>query len=241
MLEASDKIEPVFPAATIVLLRDGKEGLEALLVQRSSAVKHMGGMWVFPGGKVDEEDYPEGHNEYAAAINAAIRETQEEAGLSINAGQLVYLSHWTTPEGAKKRFATWFFLAILNDDQDVQVDGGEIANHRWLPPQVALAESEDEEHELRLMPPTFVSLADIAEYACCAEARAGIGAREAIIYEPRMVFVEDGICFLYAGDVAYDDEEEDLDADGPRHRCYMIDGKLDYDRTIMPHELVKGD
>jgi hypothetical protein len=56
-----------------------------------------------------------------------------------------------------------------------------------------------------------------------------------------MVFVEDGICFLYAGDVAYDDEEENLDADGPRHRCYMIDGKLDYDRTIMPHELVKGD
>ena len=57
MLEISDVVEPVYPAATIVLLRDGQAGLEALLVQRSRAVKHMGGMWVFPGGKVDEADY----------------------------------------------------------------------------------------------------------------------------------------------------------------------------------------
>jgi len=236
MFEASDKVEPVFPAATVVLLRDAEQSLETLLVQRSRAVKHMGGMWVFPGGKVDEEDYPEGHNEYAAAINAAIRETREEAGLTITAEQLVYLSHWTTPEGAKKRFATWFFLAILEEGQEVEVDGGEIANHRWITPQQAIAESVDDEHELRLMPPTFVSLSDIAGYDSCEAARAGIGSRDAIIYEPHMVFVEDGICFLYAGDVAYDDEDEDLEADGPRHRCYMIDGKLDYDRTELPWE-----
>ncbi len=72
MLELSDAVEPVYPAATVVLVRDGGEGLEALLVQRSKAVKHMGGMWVFPGGRVDRPDYPDDGDNYGAALNAAI-------------------------------------------------------------------------------------------------------------------------------------------------------------------------
>ena len=228
MIETSEHLEPVYPAATVVLLRDGGEGLEALLVQRSQAVKHMGGMWVFPGGKVDDGDCPGNGSDHDAAINAAIRETSEEVGLVISAEQLVYLSHWTTPEGAKKRFSTWFFLAILDDDQEVQVDGGEIANHRWIKPHIALAETADEAEALRLMPPTFVSLTDISVYNSCEDARAGISARDAIIYAPRMVFVEDGICFLYAGDAAY--ESESLEVSGAQHRFYMVNGQLEYVR-----------
>ncbi|MFT4614226.1 MAG: 8-oxo-dGTP pyrophosphatase MutT (NUDIX family), partial [Bacteroidia bacterium] len=200
----------------------------ALLVQRSKAVKQMGGMWVFPGGKVDQVDSADAADEYQAAVNAAIRETREEAGLEISADQLVYLSHWTTPEGAKKRFATWFFLTILEDGQEVQVDGGEIAHHRWVSPANALTESADKQHLLRLMPPTYVSLSDISDCTSCGQARERIGSRNALIYAPRMVFVQDGICFLYAGDTAY--EHEDLDADGSRHRLYMVDDQLDYIR-----------
>lgn len=228
MLETSDVIEPVYPAATVVLVRDGAEGLEALLVQRNKAVQHMGGMWVFPGGKVDAVDYPGDHDEYQAAVNAAIRETREEAGLDVRAEQLVYLSHWTTPEGAKKRFATWFFLTILEDGQEVQVDGGEIAHHRWISPETALLESADESQPLRLMPPTFVSLSDIADCHSCAQARELIGERDAIVYAPRMVFVEDGICFLYTGDAGY--HSESLDTEGPRHRLYMVNDQLEYIR-----------
>lgn len=222
--------EPVYPAATIVLVRDGSDGLEALLVQRAKAVKHMGGMWVFPGGKVEAGDDPTDGDEYGAAVNAAIRETREEAGLAIDGDQLVYLSHWTTPAGAKKRFATWFFLAILEDGQEVVVDGGEIACHRWVKPAQALVESGDKEHPMRLMPPTYVSLSDLTGCATCAEARDAIGDRGALIYAPRMVFVEDGICFLYAGDAGY--EQEVLDTEGPRHRCYMIDDQLEYLREL---------
>jgi len=83
MLETSDLIEPIYPAATVVLVRDCEDGIEALLVQRNKALQHMGGMWVFPGGKVDEADYPEDRDDYQAAVNAAIRETREEAGLSV--------------------------------------------------------------------------------------------------------------------------------------------------------------
>lgn len=230
MLETSDVVEPVYPAATVVLVRDGDDGLEALLVQRNQAVKHMGGMWVFPGGKVDQQDYPAGGDDYNAAINAAIRETREEAGLEVSPEQLVYLSHWTTPEGAKRRFATWFFLTILKDGQEVKVDGGEIGNHRWLRPDVALAESADADLPLRLMPPTYVSLWDIADCHSCSAARERVGSREAIVYQPRMAFVEDGICFLYEGDAGY--EEQSLEAEGSRHRLYMIDSHLEYIRQI---------
>jgi 8-oxo-dGTP pyrophosphatase MutT (NUDIX family) len=228
MIETSDKTEPVLPSATVVLVRDGQAGLEALLVQRNTAVRHMGGMWVFPGGKVDVDDIPRGGGDYQAAVNAAIRETREEAGLTLNADQLLWLSHWTTPQGAKKRFATWFFLAILADDQEVQVDGGEISSHRWLAPDRACAEAVSADDALRLMPPTFVSLCDIAQYRSCEALRRGINSREAVIYAPRMVAVPDGICFLYAGDAGY--ESKDVDVKGARHRFYMIGERLEYIR-----------
>ena len=230
MIETSDQPEPVYPSATVVLVRDGAAGLEVLLVQRASAVQHMGGMWVFPGGKVEEGDYSFDRDPYTAAVNAAIRETQEEAGLVVSADQLVFLSHWTTPEGAKKRFATWFFLTILEDDQTVAVDGGEIANHRWVSPRTALAESADDAHALRLMPPTFVSIHDIADCFDCAEARSCVSGREPFYYAPRMVFVDDGICFLYAGDAGYQDDN--LEAQGVRHRLYMVADKLEYIREL---------
>jgi 8-oxo-dGTP pyrophosphatase MutT (NUDIX family) len=226
VLELSDSEAPVHPAATVVLVRDGRDGMEALLVQRNQALAHMGGMWVFPGGRVDAADYPADGDQYRAALNAAIRETREEAGLELAEDQLAYLSHWTTPEGAKRRYATWFFLAVLEDEQEVQVDGGEIAHHRWVTPELAFAELTDPEHPFRLMPPTFVSLVDIADCGCCRDALLRISAREAIQYAPRMVFVEDGICFLYEGDAGY--ALQDLEAAGPRHRTYMIDGQLDY-------------
>ena len=69
---------------------------------------------------------------------------------------------------------------------------------------MAFAELADEEHPFRLMPPTYVSLVDIADCTSCARGQRRIGAREAIIYAPRMVFVEDGICFLYDGDAGYE-------------------------------------
>ena len=110
------EITEAFPSATVVLVRDGVAGLEVLMVCRSKQVKHMGGMWVFPGGRVDPEDQVASGDVQAAAVNAAIRETQEEAGLDIAADHLYYISHWTTPEGAKKRFATWFFVGVLEQE-----------------------------------------------------------------------------------------------------------------------------
>lgn len=44
------------PSATVVLLRDGEQGLEVFLLQRHAQSEVLGGAYVFPGGKVDAED-----------------------------------------------------------------------------------------------------------------------------------------------------------------------------------------
>jgi len=47
---------PIKPAATVILMRDAKEGgFEILMVKRSSR-SPFGSLYVFPGGKLDPED-----------------------------------------------------------------------------------------------------------------------------------------------------------------------------------------
>ena len=80
-------------AATVLLVRDTADGLETLLLRRNSKLGFGGGMWVFPGGRVDPSDHHA--DEEVAARNAAVREAQEEAGLDIDAAGLV--AFWKLP------------------------------------------------------------------------------------------------------------------------------------------------
>ena len=48
--------EPAIPAATVVLLRDYSSQLEVLMLHKASQIA-FGGMWVFPGGRIDDADY----------------------------------------------------------------------------------------------------------------------------------------------------------------------------------------
>jgi len=78
------------PASTVLLARDGAEGLEVLMVTRNVASDFASGALVFPGGRVDEADGGEtmlacsravpGVDAAAMAFRvAAVRETFEEA------------------------------------------------------------------------------------------------------------------------------------------------------------------
>src|SRR5262245_55000958 len=121
-------------AATVILLRDGAAGLETLLLRRNSQIA-FGGMWVFPGGRIDDADRaglaPD--DALGAARRAAVREAHEEAGLIVPERLLIPLSHWTPPPQAPKRFLTWFFLAPA-DAGPVTIDEGEIHDHAWVRP-----------------------------------------------------------------------------------------------------------
>ena len=47
---------PVRDAATVMLVRDGREGLEVFMLRRTLKAVFAGGMYVFPGGAVDDAD-----------------------------------------------------------------------------------------------------------------------------------------------------------------------------------------
>ena len=68
---------PVRPAATVMLVRDSSLGLEVFMLRRTNAAVFAGGMYVFPGGRVDPAD-GEGDESF---VVAAIRECYEEAGV----------------------------------------------------------------------------------------------------------------------------------------------------------------
>ncbi len=51
-----DHTVPAKDAATIAVVRDGDRGLEAFLMRRNSGMAFAPGMYVFPGGRVDDED-----------------------------------------------------------------------------------------------------------------------------------------------------------------------------------------
>ena len=61
------------PAAVLVPLIAGQQGLEVILTKRASHLSHHPGQIAFPGGKVDAGD--------ADATAAALREAHEEIGL----------------------------------------------------------------------------------------------------------------------------------------------------------------
>ncbi len=216
--EADDAI----PAATVVLLRDGATGLETLMLRKNAQLA-FGGMWVFPGGRVEPSD---GDDEVGAR-RAAAREAAEEADLAVDPEVLVPFAHWTPPPGAPKRFATWFFLAPAPRGV-VTIDGGEIHEHVWVTPATAL-----ERHaagEIELAPPTWVTLHRLTRAAsvedAVAEARAGT-----IEYFTTAIRVGDAgeLVALWHGDVAY--EGGDLDAIGTRHRLLMTKGGWTYERS----------
>ena len=76
---------PVRLAATLMLVRDGAEGLEVFMVARHRAIEFASGALVFPGGSVDPGDEALAEGRYepreAALRVAAVRETFEECGV----------------------------------------------------------------------------------------------------------------------------------------------------------------
>ena len=233
----TSKPEPAIahPAATVVLLREGQNGCEALLVRRNTQLSFHGGAWVFPGGRIDPEDYAaagDAHDIVAAGRHAAVREAWEEASITVAHADLRLFSRWVTPEQAPKRFDTLFFLARAGSER-VRVDGGEIHEHRWLRPEDALGLRQPGTFDLP--PPTFVTLCQLAEHRTIADVLAAPPPGPLDPFVPQLYVIPEGACSVYPGDVAY--ECGDIDQPGPRHRLWMTASGWRYERTKLPQPL----
>jgi|TARA_B110000459_G_scaffold191269_1_gene227211 8-oxo-dGTP pyrophosphatase MutT (NUDIX family) len=209
--------EPAIPAATVLLLREHQNQNQVLMLHKTSKIA-FGGMWVFPGGKIDAADYDEERNDNAAARVAAARETEEEAGISIPANKFIWFAHWTPPASTARRFATWFFLSSTDGDHEITVDGGEIQNHQWISPLEAL--EQHAKGEIDLAPPTWVSLYHLSKFDNIDQAIKRFTGQPPRYYQTRVVKDNDGSrVALWDGDAGY--PEWDAGTSGARHRLTM--------------------
>ena len=212
-------------ASTVVLLRDTDNGMETLMLKRNKALMFAGGLWVFPGGALEEADIEAADGDISKAARiAAAREAEEECGLRPDTKNMVHLSHWTTPIAEPKRFETWIYAAPLAEDADVAIDGSEIHDFAWILVKDAVAQHEA--GDFGMLPPTYITLLSLLRYSTTAEMAAG----ESEIPPPYVfpVFTKAGgkMAVLFQGDVGYDTGDGGMV--GPQHRAIMQEKGWEY-------------
>jgi 8-oxo-dGTP pyrophosphatase MutT (NUDIX family) len=202
--EAPNFGEPAVPrpAASVVLLRrGGKHGdraLEVLLLKRTESAKFMPGVWVFPGGAVDDGDGDEETGRRACAL----RELGEEAGIELPPGEeLVLFSRWITPEVVSRRFDAWFFLALAPAHAPPVPDGVETTEARWFQPGAAL--DAHAAGELVLAFPTVKQLESLREFATSEEAIAAYRERRVEPILPKVIGTPEDHRVVLPGDPDY--------------------------------------
>jgi 8-oxo-dGTP pyrophosphatase MutT (NUDIX family) len=247
---------PPRDAATVVLLRSARGagsaegGVEAYLLRRHLGMDFAGGMYVFPGGSVDQRDEDSAlgwtgpsARDWAerltcsptlarALVCAAVRETFEESGvllagptpdsvvadttgedwerdrhalverelsladflrrrdLLLRTDLLAAWTHWITPDFEPKRFDTRFFVAVLPAGQvtrDVSTESDKVG---WMPPHEALRRVDA--GEMKMLPPTYVTLQDMGRLGAPEEALRNAGDRVIRPIQPRMEFDDAG-------------------------------------------------
>ena len=246
LVELADQVvaEPTaaIAAATVVLLRDRADGdsPEILMLRRDARLSFAPDRWVFPGGKLDEDDFPGGVRtddpaELAEAeARAAVREAAEEAGLEIDDATLIRWSHWTPPPQETRRFSTAFFVAAAPDG-DVIIDDGEIRDHQWVTATEAL--SLRDQGEIELLPPTFLTLLQLSEYASVSHVLEAAPAHPVEHYVTRIGRDGNEVVALFFGDAHYGLSRDEVAAtpltdESPRHRLWIDSGPWRYHRTV---------
>ena len=214
-------------ASTVLLLRPSASGPEVLLLKRNPNARNMADVWMFPGGKVDQDEH--GPSELDRVKTAAVRELEEEADVLLPVAALTHFSHWLTPAGMKRRFATWFFVAELPEGAIVSVDGEEMVEARWVRPEDAVAEHQA--GKLRLPPPTVASLIDLSQHRSVDAAVAAARRRIPPYFFPKVCADDpDDVVMLYPGDAGY--KSGNRSVQGARHRAMWVDGVIMYQRDF---------
>ncbi|MCZ7534150.1 MAG: NUDIX hydrolase [Acidimicrobiia bacterium] len=148
-------------ASTVCVVRETAR-LEVLMVRRTLDARFMPGMWVFPGGALDDSDAnpppafgpPPVDVWRVAALREMIEETgiwltsdgiQEHgvtedafgdviaSGVMLDPARLIYFANWITPAVFPIGFDTRFFLAHVDSDTEGAIDGDELIDLAWVP------------------------------------------------------------------------------------------------------------
>ena len=173
----------------------------------------MPGVWVFPGGVVEEseragksEGGPSDEEEEERAHRAcAVRELQEEAGIVLpEDAELRPWSRWITPEAVPIRFDTRFYVALAPPHSPPRADGEETVDAGWFTPRRAL--DMHAAGELELVFPTIKHLESLLPYATSEEVLDAVGHRVEPVL-PKVIGEGDEQRIVLPGDQGYPDLE----------------------------------
>lgn len=169
---------PIRPAATVVLLRDGADGLEVWLQQRATTLAFAAGMYAFPGGRIDDDEDVSGVVHDVSGERAvwgddndavvrehlagAVRETWEESGVRLDPAHLFPWGRWVTPAGDTRRFDARFYVTHCPAEQVPRPLTGEVAAGQWF--VVRSAVDAFAAGSLPMWPPTIGTLTSLAAF-----------------------------------------------------------------------------
>lgn len=149
-------------AASVIVARDGADGLEVVVLERGGRSRFLPGYVAFPGGSVDEEDAELADRWFGtpeeSARACAVRELLEEVGLALTAEglresadrtldaltapptpeQLPEVAHWVAPSQVPVRFDARYFALEATAGLRLVPDGHETAAAWWASPRELL-------------------------------------------------------------------------------------------------------
>ena len=121
------------PSATLMITRDGDDGVEVLLGHRSESMPSFPGYWAFPGGGVSRVDKASSEIlGISVQLCAILREVVEELGLAPQDGALVSVEDDFRRMVVDDK-SNWFPLA-LDGDIPIDITGMRVISMRTTPP-----------------------------------------------------------------------------------------------------------
>ena len=212
--------EEIRQAASLIGVRDGSDGPEVLVIERTLDHRFLPGYVAFPGGAVDRSDSSLAERWFGdakeASRAAAVRELVEEVGLAVTSQAIVDVSRdrplarihdappsiarlpevarWIAPEQVPVRFDARYYAARMDEAADPRADGVEAAKAWWASPGSLL--SAWGSGEVLFYWPTHFTMSALADCRDAEEVlRLQISTREPDDDElgrlPRSVFYQD--------------------------------------------------
>ena len=102
--------QPIRPAATVIIARDASPQYEIFMLRRTNQAVFAGGMYVVPGGRVDQEDHSSVYDEHIKGPSEAQRPQQDALGDE-------WRGYWIT--GVRETFEEAGILLAYNSDGNI--------------------------------------------------------------------------------------------------------------------------
>ena len=137
----------------------------------------------------------------AMPASASLTHVLAGEGLRMALDAVMPFAHWVTPEIEIRRYDTRFLLARLPAGQAASHDAGEMTALEWLTPLDAVARAE--RGEIRLPPPTWITLTQLAQFPSIDQAWQWASTTPMVRIQP--IFARDaaGATVRLPGDPAY--------------------------------------